>query len=45
MADKLMYIFNDDTQNTPSVDYNQQLEGLDTQLSKPSTKKKIPLSY
>ena len=34
MADKLMYIPNDDT---PSVDYNSQLKRLDTQLNEQSS--------
>ena len=33
MADKLIYISNDDTQFTPSVDYNKWLKRLDTQLN------------
>ena len=33
MADKLMYIPNDDTQNNPSVDYNQWLKSFDIQLN------------
>ena len=37
MADKLMYISNNDTQNTPSVDYKELLKRLDTQLNKPTS--------
>ena len=33
MANTLMYIPNNDTQITPSVDYNQLLKRLDTQLN------------
>ena len=33
MVNKFMYIHNDDTQNTPSVDYYQQLKRLDNQLN------------
>ena len=33
MTDKLMYIPNDYTKKYPSVDYNQQLKRLDTQLN------------
>ena len=40
MADKLMYIFNDDTQN--SVDYNLWLKRLDTQLNKLTNQIKNP---
>ena len=36
MADKLMYIPNDETQNNPSVDYNEWLKHLDTELNKPA---------
>ena len=35
MVDNLMYILIDDTQITPSVDYNKWLKCLDTQLNKP----------
>ncbi len=36
MADKLMYISNDDTKNTPSVDLNKWLKLFDTQLNLPT---------
>ena len=36
MADKLMYFPNDNTQITPSVDLNQLLKRLNTQLNKPT---------
>ena len=36
MANKLMYIPNDDTQITPSVDKNYWLKRFDTQLNKPT---------
>ena len=36
MADKLMYIPNDYTQNTPSVDLDQWLKRLNNQLNKPT---------
>ena len=36
MVDKLMYIPIDDTQNTPSVDYNWWLKRLDTKLNEPT---------
>ena len=44
MANKLMYIPNVHTQITPSVDYNQWLKGLDTQLNKPTNQNplKVP---
>ena len=35
MDDILMYIPNDDTQNTPSLDYNWWLKRLETQLNDP----------
>ena len=35
MADKLMYIPNEDTQIIHCVDYNQWLKRLDTQLNEP----------
>ena len=34
MTNKLMYIPNENTQNNASVDYNQWLKHLDTQLNK-----------
>ena len=40
MAKKFMYIPNDDTQNTPSVDYNLWSKRLDTQLNKQTNQKK-----
>ena len=33
MTDKSMYIQNEATQNTPSVDYNQWLKRVDTELN------------
>ena len=33
MADKLMYIINDDTLNSSSLDYNYWLKSLDTKLN------------
>ena len=36
MADKLMYIPNDDAQNFPSIYYNKWLKRFDTQLNEPS---------
>ena len=36
MAEKFMYISNDDTQNYPSVDYNKRLKRLKTQLNEPT---------
>ena len=41
MGDILMYIPNDDTQNFSSVDYNQWLERLDTQINEPTNKNLI----
>ena len=41
MADKSIYLPNDDTQYTPSVDYNQWLKRLDTQLNEPTYKNSI----
>ena len=41
MADKLMYIPNDDTQVTPSVGYNQWLKHLDTQLNDSTNQNEI----
>ena len=35
MDDILMYIPNDDKQNTPSLDYNWWLKRLETQLNDP----------
>ena len=35
MADKLKHIPNDDTHDTPSVDYNWWFKRLDTQLKEP----------
>ena len=35
MADKLMYIPNDDTKKYPSVDYKEWLKLLDTQPNEP----------
>ena len=39
MADEFMYIPNDDTQITPSVDNNKWLKRLDTQLNEPTKSK------
>ena len=36
MADKLMYIINDDTQNSLFIDYNYWLKRLDTQPNEPT---------
>ena len=41
MADKLMYIPNEDIQNTLSVDYDQCLKPLDTQLNEPTNQNLI----
>ena len=41
MADKLMYIPTDDTYITHSVDYNQLLKRLYTQLNEPTNQNKI----
>ena len=41
MADKLMYNRNDDTPNSPFVDYNKGLKSLDTQLNKPTNQNSI----
>ena len=41
MADKLMYIPNDDAQNFPSVDYNKWLNRLNTQINKPANKNSV----
>ena len=38
MADKFMYISNDDN---PSVDYNEWLKHLETQLNEPTYKKTL----
>ena len=38
MADKLMYIPNDNKQNYQSVYYNKELKRLDTQLNEPTNK-------
>ena len=39
MTDKWMYIPNDDTQDYPSVDYNQWLKNLNAQLNKTNKSK------
>ena len=39
MADILMYNPKDDKKIAPSVDYNQWLQHLDTQLNEPTNKK------
>ncbi len=38
MADKLIYIPNDDTQIAPSVDYNQRIKRLNIELNEPTNK-------
>ena len=45
MADKLLYIHNDDTQITPSIDYNLFLKRLYTQLNEPTNENltKVPI--
>ena len=43
MPDKLMYITDDDTQKIPSIDYNQWLKRLDTQLNIPTIKNKVAM--
>ena len=40
MTKKFMYIPNDDTQNTPSVDYNLWSKRLYTQLNKQTNQKR-----
>ena len=41
MANKSMYIPNDDTENYPSVDYNCLLKHLKTQLNEPTNQNSI----
>ena len=41
MADKLMYIPNDDTQITPFVNYNKLFKRLDTKLNEPTNQNLI----
>ena len=41
MANKLTYILNDYTQNTPSVDYSQWLKRLNIQLNEPTNQNSI----
>ncbi len=41
MADKLMYITNDEYKITPSVDYNKWIKRLDTQLNEPTNQNAI----
>ena len=41
MADKLMYVPNDDKQIAPFVYYNQWLKRLDTQLNEPNNQNSI----
>ena len=41
MANKFMYIINNNTQNYPSVDYNKLLKRFDTQLDKPTNQNPI----
>ena len=38
MADELMYIPNDDTQASLSLDFNYLLKSLDTELGEPNQK-------
>ena len=44
MTDKSMYIQNEATQNTPSVDCNRWLKRVDTELNDPNNQnlKKVP---
>ena len=44
MADKIIYIPNDDTQNYPFPELNQWLKRLNTQLNKPTNQNtlKVP---
>ena len=41
MADKKMYIPNEDTKNYPSVDYNNWLKSLETQLNEPNNQNSV----
>ena len=41
MADKFIYISNDDIEISLSVDYNVWMKNLNTQLNKPTNKKSI----
>ena len=41
MADKLMHIPNDDTQNYPSVEYNYWLKRLNTQINESANQNSI----
>ena len=41
MAEKFIYIFNDDTKMTPSVENNLQLICLVTQLNEPTNQNSI----
>ena len=41
MADKLMYILNDDTQNYPLLNNNKGLIYLETQLDEPTNQNSI----
>ena len=41
MADKLMYIPNDDIQNYPFLDYNEWLKRLDTLINEPTNQNSI----
>ena len=41
MAVKSMFIPNDDTQITPSVDYNYWLKRLNTNLNQPNNQNKL----
>ena len=42
MADELMYIPNDDTQASLSLDFNYLLKSLDTKLGEPNQKNQSP---
>ena len=44
IADKLMFITNQKTHNHPSVDFNQQLKRLDTQLNERTNQNSIKVS-
>ena len=41
MADKLIYIPNNDAQNYPSIDYNYLLKCLDNELNEPTNQNSI----
>ena len=44
MADKLIHIPNDDTQNYYFVDYNKWLKRLDTQLNEPTNQNSLKVA-